>query len=197
MLDWKNLTLEQKKDIQAYREKARIPWHSPPHYDTNDNTYMINACNFNHVSIIGQSRERMALFEHTLLSILDKHCSRIYAWCVLPNHYHCIIETNDLQYTIFGLGQMHGRLSRAWNLEDNTLGRKCWYRCFDRIIRSERQLYLSVNYVHYNPIKHGYVEKMPDWAFSSSDDYVSQLGREKAVSIWKKYPVDKMELEWE
>ena len=76
---------------------------------------------------------------------------------------------------------------KSW--DDQTRGRKVWYRCFDREIRSERHFWASVNYIHHNPVHHGYVEKWEEWPWSSASEYLRQIGREEAVRIWQKYPI--------
>jgi putative transposase len=58
-------------------------------------------------------------------------------------------------------------------------------------------LYSAVNYVHYNPIKHELVEKITDWCFTSASDFIEHLGREKAVQIWREYPILDMGEKWD
>jgi putative transposase len=154
MYDWRNMSPKIREEILNHRRQRKLPWHSPPHFIDMYNTFMITATNFEHQSIIGRSIDRMHSFQIKLLETLSAHSSKIYAWCVIPNHYHIVIETRDLKYTVYGLGQLHGRLSRIWNIEDKTPGRKCWYHCMDRAIRSERHLYSAVNYVHHRLVFH-------------------------------------------
>ncbi len=197
MYEWRKLSAEDREEILAHRKRMKLPWHSPPHFEASYNTYLISAANYNHQIIIGDSLQRMAEFQCTLLEVISKYTSRVYAWCVLPNHYHIVIETNDLRYIVYGLGQMHGRLSRFWNLEDKTLQRKCWNHCMDRAIRTERHLYTAVNYVHYNPIKHGLVDRMSEWFLSSFEGFVEVQGLEKSIEIWKKFPILEMGINWD
>jgi putative transposase len=189
MYDWKKLSKEAQQEILEHRRRAKLPWHSPPYFENAGNTYMLTAANYKHAVITGLSIYRMMGFQSALIDVLSEHSNRIYAWCILPNHYHALVETDDLKYTLYGLGQMHGRLSRYWNKEDNSLGRQCWYRCSDRVIRSERHLYTAVNYIHYNPVKHGYVSKMDEWMFSSAKEFLVSVDREEAINLWKKYPL--------
>jgi putative transposase len=56
-------------------------------------------------------------------------------------------------------GELHGRTSFQINGEDNMRGRKVWHRFQDRCMRSDRHFYTSLNYIHNNPVKHGYVIK--------------------------------------
>ncbi len=45
-------------------------------------------------------------------------------------------------------------------------------RFFDHAIRDEDDFIAHMNYLHYNPVKHGYVECPKDWAWSSFAHWV-------------------------
>jgi putative transposase len=115
--------------------------------------------------------------------------SELAAWCVLPNHYHILVRTSHLPDLIRRLGALHGRCSRAWNREDATTGRTVFHRSSDRYIRSTRHFWATLNYIHHNPVRHGYVCRWTDWPWSSATDYLRLTGREHAAHIWKTYPV--------
>ena len=78
------------------------------------------------VLLIGASPARMAEFETELLDSLGKQTWRVFAWVVLPNHYHLLIEAADLALTLSALGRLHGRSSFDWNTQDQARGRKVW-----------------------------------------------------------------------
>jgi len=99
------------------------------------------------------------------------------------------VECNDLKALLKALGLLHGKTSRQWNQEESVVGRTCWHRCMDRAMRSDRHKWATLNYVHHNPVKHGYVEKWTDWPWSSADQYLEDIGKEAALKVWKKYPV--------
>jgi putative transposase len=42
-----------------------------------------------------------------------------------------------------------------------------------------------VNYIHHNPVRHGYVAKWQEWPWSSARDYLSRVGDEEALKRWK------------
>ena len=126
--------------------------------------------------------------EH-LLGTLAETSSVLYAWCVLPNHYHAVIRTANVLGTIKALGRLNGRSSFEWNAEDGTRGRKVWFRCIERNIRGERHRLATMNYVHNNAVHHGYAERWHDWPFSSAQEYLEKLGYAKARQIWKTYPI--------
>lgn len=131
----------------------------------------------------------MAIFEKSLLETLSTHTRKVLAWCVLPNHYHALVETLDLQKTIKMIGQLHGRIFYFWNEEEGKKGGKCWHRCADRAIRTERHQWVTLNYIHHNPVHHGYVGRWYDWPFSSAKDYLEGVSPEMAKARWKDYPL--------
>ena len=84
---------------------------------------------------------------------------------------------------------VHGVTSRQWNLEENVTKRKVWFRYSDRAIRSERHYYTTLNYLHYNPVKHGWAKSPYDWVESSVHWYLQNYQREWLRDLWVKYPV--------
>ncbi len=189
MYRWRQLNGKQRKELLEYRKQRQQPWHSPPHRQSERLSYHLTAACFNHAPIIGRSPDRMAAFEATLLETLGRHTRRIAAWCVLPNHYHTLIETEEVLALIADIGKMHGRLSFQWNGEDDARGRKTWFNCVERTMRTDRHFWATLNYVHNNPVHHGYVEHWQDWPFSSAAAWLAEVGRESAMEIWRKYPV--------
>ncbi len=66
---------------------------------------------------------------------------------------------------------------------------KVWYRFSDRAIRSERHYQATLNYIHYNPVKHNCVDSPYDWNESSLHWYLEVYGREWLRDGWVNYPV--------
>ena len=87
------------------------------------------------------------------------------------------------------LGKLHGRTSFKWNGEDDSRGRQVWHNCLDRGIKSHRHFWATVNYIHHNPVHHGYVEKWQDWPWSSARDFIERVGKERASQIWREFPI--------
>ncbi len=190
MYYWRNLTEDEKIRVLEERRKRKLPWHSPPHLAFSGTvTFIITGTCFEHAPVIGKTPSRMAECERELLETCEKLGARIFAWCILPNHYHILVRTDNIKSLRKELGLFHGRTSRRWNLEDGRTGRKVWFNFFDRDIRSNRHFWASVNYIHHNPVKHGYVKKWHDWEFSSAKSYLDDIGLERAAFIWNEYPV--------
>jgi putative transposase len=56
-------------------------------------------------------------------------------------------------------------------------------------MRSDGHRWSTVNYIHHNPVRHGYVMRWLDWPFSSAADFLREVGREEALRLWKEYPL--------
>ena len=64
-------------------------------------------------------------------------------------------------------------------------------------MRSERHFYASLNYIHNNPVRHGYTVKWQDWPFSSAAEFLERSGRERAAQLWKAYPIRDYGKNWD
>jgi putative transposase len=135
------------------------------------------------------SSERLSWFESELLNHIQKQSVPCAAWVILSNHYHILVRIDDIKRFTQQIGQLHGRTSFQMNREDETSGRKVWFRCQDRCMRSEAHFYTTINYIHNNPVKHGHVEKWSDWAYSSFHWYLEHKGRDWLLDLWRQYPV--------
>ncbi|MGQ0540919.1 MAG: transposase [Blastocatellia bacterium] len=165
------------------RKIRRFPWHSPPHFEYDGELrFLITATCFEHEHIIGKSADRMSEHESELIEISHEFGSRLFAWRVLPNHYHLLILTDRIKEFLTALGKFHGSSSYRRNGEDDTHGRKVWFRAIERSMRSERHFYATLNYVHNNLVKHGYVEKWHDRPFSSATEYLKKSRQGKGVA---------------
>ena len=187
---WRQLTPKQRDELLAWRKDRGQPWHSPPHRPNFGHLrFLISAACYEHRHYVGESPERMDAFSRDMLAVFATGASQTFAWCVLPNHYHALVEASNVNGLLHELGQLHGRTSHAWNGVDNTRGRKVFFRAVERAMRSDRHFWATLNYVHHNPVRHGYVERWTDWRWSSATQYLEQTGVEEAKRIWGDYPI--------
>jgi putative transposase len=56
-------------------------------------------------------------------------------------------------------------------------------------MRSDSHHWATLNYIHHNPVHHGYVQRWQDWPFSSAAEYLAAIGHEQAAALWREYPV--------
>lgn len=198
MYAWRKWTPEMREEVLTRRKLLHRPWHGPPHFigQQTDQYLMTGTC-YEHAPIMGSTIERMDDFVPRLQCAFEEACGTIHTWCVLPNHYHVLATIPDLGALTDRLGKLHGGLSHAWNGEDGNRGRQCWHRISDRAMRSDAHVWATVNYVHHNPVRHGYVSKWTEWPWSSAHDYLRDMGREEAARIWKAYPLDEYGKGWD
>ena len=109
----------------------------------------------------------------------------IEAWVLLPDHIHCIwrLPENDSNFSKrWGLikatftKQNKARLhNEKWmnQSKDNHHESTIWQRRFwEHQIRDDDDFEKHVDYIHFNPVKHGYVDRVYDWSFSTFHRYV-------------------------
>ena len=100
----------------------------------------------------------------------------IHAWVVLPDHLHCVITLppGDKDYSnrikSIKIRFVHGIPSlETRSLVNAKKGeRAIWQRRFwEHTIRDEADFAAHVDYVHINPVKHGLVNRVADWPYST------------------------------
>lgn len=187
-----------RHDVFELRRLQNRPWHSPPHWRSDrTDRYLFTAACYEHLPVIGTSPQRMADLEIQLISTLDSCSEQLHAWVILPNHYHFLVTTQEPLDLLAALGKLHGRTSFQWNGEDRRRGRKVWCHATETAIKSERHFWATLNYIHHNPVKHGFAEKWQDWPFSSARSFLEKSGRTEALWLWKEYPVEEYGNGWD
>ncbi|MFB2894955.1 transposase [Aerosakkonemataceae cyanobacterium BLCC-F50] len=196
MYEYRKLTPEQKAELVEQRLKRGFPPHSPPHQVRNRSLYLLTSACYEHKCHLNSEARRQQLLD-TIFEKFITNDIEILAWVILPNHYHLLVHlTNfDVLSELFRL--IHGATSRKWNLEENLTGRKIWCKWHDRAIRSERHYYTTLNYIHYNPVKHNWVNSPYNWVHSSVHWYFQEYGRQWLRDAWVEYPVRDYGIDWD
>jgi len=99
---------------------------------------------------------------------------------ILPDHLHAIFTLPDGDFDFSGRWRrIKGHFSRSLLDARMPLPRLAngelalWQRRFwEHTIRDERDFGRHVEYIHFNPVKHGLVSRVCDWAYSSFHRYV-------------------------
>jgi putative transposase len=194
---WRGMAPERRDEALAERQRRHLPWHGPPHYEDGAEVYLITAACYEHRPVIGAAPARLAEFESELLEAVRGACPQIFAWVVLPNHYHLLVHAPDVMALLGVLGRLHGRTSCRWNGEDDRRGRQVWHRAAETAMKSDRHFWATLNYVLHNAVRHGYAERWQDWPYSSAAEYLAEVGREEAERRWREYPVLGYGDEWD
>ena len=162
--------------------------HHPPHILINDSWYFITAHTVGN-SLPLKRVEAKNIWIQQLSINAEKYEVRIVAYVVLDNHYHLLCYLEKSANLPDFISRLHGSSSYAINKAENKPNRRIWHNYWDRIIRDETDFYTKINYIHYNPVKHGYVANPEDWCFSTYRDFIEKKGNAWVEDCWRSYPV--------
>jgi putative transposase len=98
------------------------------------------------------------------------------AWVVLPDHLHCIWtlppgdDDNATRWRLIKTAfcRVLPATERLSSVRRRRRERGIWQRRFwERAIRDDVDYARHMDYVHFNPVKHGYVPQVSDWPYST------------------------------
>jgi putative transposase len=127
--------------------------------------------------------ERIGVLREAVRYVKGRHPFHILGWVVLPEHMHAIwtMPDEDADYSIRWrlIKQRFCRFIEPQEAIAPSRQRKdereIWQRRFwEHQIRDDRDLQNHLDYVHINPVKHGYVARASDWPYSSIHRYIRQ-----------------------
>jgi putative transposase len=116
------------------------------------------------------SPERRDRFATRLRSWCAEADPQLIAWVVLKEHYHLVIHPERPDDLGARIAKLHKDSAAQINGEDGTIGRQVWYEHWDTSLWTQGDLWSRINYVHHNPVNHGYVTDPADWPWSSFRD---------------------------
>lgn len=127
---------------------------------------------------IFSSIESIDLLRNAFRYTMQHHPFTIVACVILPDHLHFIWSMpNDCSDFSLRWRLIKSYFSHHWyeqtNFSDNpsrTLKgeKEIWQRRFwEHLIQDENDLEQHIEYIHNNPVKHGYVNSPDEWRFSS------------------------------
>ena len=144
------------------------------------------------VHIIIASYERKSIFikyidilRKAFKNTMQNHKFEIITICILPDHIHVILNPQDIHnYPKIISSVKHyfshivGQVCPTYN-NDLKQGYKnkremgiFQRRFYEHTICSQEELNNHIDYIHYNPVKHGYVKNVKDWEFSTFHKFV-------------------------
>jgi len=162
--------------------------HHPPHIYLDDTWYIITASVYRGHRLLRPEGHKNLVWGQ-LKALVDEFELTLAAWVILDNHYHVLVKSHigpDLRRVF---GRLHGRTSYDLNRLDGARGRQVWHNYWDTCIRGEVDFWTRFNYIHNNPVKHGYVRRFEDWLFSSYHYYLEAKGQDWLDDCWERYPV--------
>ena len=116
--------------------------------------------------------EHIDLYHIARRRAIKRFDHQVVAWVVLPDHEHVIIDPkrNDLSQILKVFKQDFGFLYRQKMAVRSGL---VWQlRFWDHIIRDQEDMNRHIDYIHYNPVRHGIVQAACEYPHSSFHEYV-------------------------
>jgi putative transposase len=116
-------------------------------------------------------------------SVQHRHPFETIAICILPDHLHALwaLPEGDADFSrrwsLIKSGFSRGLAAAAARSPSKIAKREkgLWQRRYwEHAIRDDADLARHVDYIHFNPAKHGYVSRVRDWAHSSFHLYVER-----------------------
>jgi putative transposase len=139
--------------------------------------------------------DHVELLRQAFRKVIKRHPFEIDAFVLLPDHLHCIwtLPQGDADFST------RWRLIKSYfsrKIDQNSVGwveernptktttstsrlreneKSIWQRRFwEHLIRNQKDLNRHIEYIHYNPVKHGLTKAPGDWAYSSFQRYVDE-----------------------
>lgn len=108
--------------------------------------------------------------------VKQSHPFTIDAMVVLPEHLHCILTLpeHDADFSMrwrqikSGFSRQLPKVETATQSRLRKQERGIWQRRFwDHVIRDDTDFNHHIDYIYFNPVKHGWVDSVIDWPYST------------------------------
>jgi putative transposase len=148
-------------------------------------SYFFTVVSYKRQPVLTEEPVRVALRE-AIKEVRETLPFRVEAWVLLPDHLHCIwtLPKCDSNYSLRWARIKQGVSKRRANSTNPNLlsasRRKrgessLWQRRFwEHQLRDEEDFAKHMNYIHYNPVKHGYAKSPKDYPYSTFHQCVKE-----------------------
>ncbi|GAB4409876.1 MAG: transposase [Anaerolineae bacterium] len=159
---------------------------TPVHLFLDDAPYFITGAIYQKRPLLANPKIKARLLE-----FIQEHFRtynwELHHWVMLDNHYHLLGKsrvgqdlTRIFQSTHSRAGILISQLTRC--------AKPVWWNYWDYCPRDEEDYMTRLNYLLMNPLKHGYVNNLHDYPFSSFHQIFAELGRERLAKQMQDYP---------
>lgn len=173
--------------------KYLIYKHNPPHLFLSNVTYMITASTYLKTKFFDTDDLKKILLS-SILQYFSKYSWQIKSYVILPNHYHLLAIASENSTSLSKIiSNTHRYTAHIVNKINKTPKMKIWWNYWDTCLTYENSYYTRLNYIHFNPVKHGYVNDPKKWEFSSYKEFYD-LDCTEARRIDNKFPFDRVKV---
>ncbi|MFQ1941712.1 REP-associated tyrosine transposase [Aeromonas veronii] len=147
------------------------------------------ACWFFTVNLADRKQDLLVrhidLLREVIRNVKQQHPFEIIAMVVMPDHLHAIwqLPPDDSDYPMrwslikAGFSRNLAKTERIRESRVRKRERGIWQRRYwEHLIRDDKDLQAHVDYIHFNPVKHGYCAKPVDWSYSSIHRHIAAGG---------------------
>ena len=160
--------------------------HTPAHLFLDDTPYFITGAIYHKRYLLREKDIKQWLYQN-ICTYFDKYQWQLHHWVILDNHYHLMGKSKwgkDLSRIFQGI---HGGTSTR--IQQSTGASKpIWWNYWDYCPRDDRDYYIRLNYLLWNPVKHGYVQRLADYPYSSYHQWIKEKGKDEVASQFRAYP---------
>ena len=132
-----------------------------------------------HIMNRGRRGEDIFADDHDYKMFTDLLCEtsemwdvRIVAYCLMPNHYHMLVQTPNANISR-SMRHLSGVYTQRYNSRHKYDGQLFRGRYKSILIDTDNYLLQAVRYIHRNPLRAGLVEKIDAYKWSSHQGYLS------------------------
>ena len=112
-------------------------------------------------------------FIDLLIDTCEQWNLRVAAYCLMPNHYHLLVQTPDANISRC-MRHIDGVYTQRFNRRHECDGSLFRGRYKSILIEADSYLLTLVRYIHRNPLKAGLTEKLKQYPWSSHRGYISR-----------------------
>ena len=111
----------------------------------------------------------LILLRSTLHQVKRLHPFAMLGYVFLPDHFHLLIKPTGQSNFSQIMHSLKPNFTKAYKRQLGIDGpMKFWQKRFwEHTIRNELDFERHLDYIHYNPVKHGFVSNPADWSHSS------------------------------
>lgn len=127
---------------------------------------------------------------------------KIYGYVILENHMHCILQAPELRQQVHDFKAFTAKEILSY-LEENKVEKLLSLLAFfkkphksdsryqfwqegshPQLVQDEEMLRQKLEYIHFNPVKRGYVDDPVHWRYSSARNYQGKEGLTPVYTDW-------------
>ena len=118
--------------------------------------------------VFGDDADAESLLD-TMRAVQTLHPFHLLAYVVLPEHLHLLMQTGAATNFSRVMHSIKRNYTLNYKKSHGIRGQlELWQsRFWDHVIRDDDDLARHMDYIHYNPVKHGYSASPLDWEFST------------------------------